>query len=67
MALRDCLGSVEVESFFWIDLSAYLRADYYIGAEAPKLITTIDGSHVRLDARSAIKVSYAKTSVTKAH
>lgn len=41
------------------DLYVCLRADYYVGAGAPKLVTLADGSHVQLDARSAIKVNYA--------
>ncbi|HTV32371.1 MAG TPA: FecR family protein [Methylocella sp.] len=40
------------------DLTAYLRADYYTGTRAPQLVTLDDGSHIELDAHSAIKVNY---------
>ncbi|HUO00790.1 MAG TPA: FecR family protein [Bradyrhizobium sp.] len=41
------------------ELYDYLHADYYAGVGPPKLVTLDDGSHVQLDARSAIKVNYA--------
>jgi len=41
------------------DLSLFLRSDYSAGTGQTKRVTLEDGSHVELDAKSAISVGYA--------
>jgi len=45
--------------FFYDDLSVYLRSDYSTGTGETKLVTLDDGSHVELDAKSAIAVHFS--------
>jgi transmembrane sensor len=43
---------------FHDDMSIFLRSDFYAGAGDTKRVTLADGSHVELNARSAIAVHY---------
>jgi transmembrane sensor len=43
------------------DLPLYLRSDHYAGAGEKKFVALDDGSHVELDAKSAIAVHYSRS------
>jgi transmembrane sensor len=51
-------GAVAVFAVF-SDLPLYLRSDHYAGTGETKLVTLDDGSHLELDAKSAITVRYS--------
>ncbi len=54
------LAATSVALFvFFDDLSLYLRSDHYAAAGETKLVTLDDGSHVELDAKSAMTVRYS--------
>lgn len=52
------LGAIAL-FFFLDDIALYLRADYFTGVGESKRVVLDDGSHVELNAKSAIAVHYA--------
>ncbi len=58
-AAAATIAGIAVLLAVFSDLPLYLRSDHYAGAGEKKFVTLDDGSHVELDAKSAIAVHYS--------